>query len=63
MKKAKDTIFGGALALQSTNVLSDRSVHGLTNTTTGFVNIGVAGSMADMAYKMAKPKKTKRRYR
>jgi len=60
MKKTKDTIFGGALALQSTELLKDRSISSLTNTATGFLGIGIAGAVANQSYKLVKFKsKTK----
>lgn len=61
LKKAKDLAFGGALALQSTNVLTDRSIGGLTNTATGFVGIGIAGATANVAEGMIKKKRRKRK--
>jgi len=61
MKKTKDALFGGALALQSTRLLNDRSVAGLTGTAQGFVGIGVAGAMSNVAYKMVSMPKYKRR--
>jgi len=63
MKKAKDALFGGALALQSTNLLKDRSTTGLTNTMEGFVGIGVTGAVADISYKMVQGKKTYKKKR
>ena len=64
-KKMNDAIYGGALALQSTRLLKDRSVSGLTGTASGFVGIGVAGAMSNVAFNMvSKPKfkKNKRRW-
>jgi len=60
-RKAKNTLFGGAIALQSTRVLSDRSVGGLTGTATG---LGVAGATSNVAMDMVSgkfAKKMKRR--
>jgi len=61
MKKTKDAIFGGALALQSTRLLHDRSTAGLTGTMEGFVGIGVAGAVSNVAFDMVTPKRKKRR--
>ena len=63
MKKTKDAIFGGALALQSTRLLKDRSVNGLTGTMEGFVGIGVTGSVSNMAYDMVSMPKYKKKRR
>lgn len=60
-KKMKDSMFGGAMALQSTRLLSDRSVGGLTGTASGFVGLGVTGAIGNMAFDMvSKPIKKKR---
>lgn len=56
-----DAIFGGALAIQGTKVLKDQSVSGLTSTATGFVGIGVAGAMSNMAFGMVQGKRKRRR--
>ena len=63
MKKAKDAIFGGALALQSTNLLKDRSTAGLTSSMEGFVGIGVTGAMSNVAYDMVSMPKYKKKRR
>jgi len=63
MKKTKDAIFGGALALQSTELLKDRSTHGLTRQMEGFVSIGVTGALANQAFKMAQGKTYKKKKR
>lgn len=64
MKKTKDAVFGGALALQSTSLLKDRSVSGLTGTAEGFVGIGVTGAVGNMAFNMvSQPKYKKKRRR
>ena len=60
LRQANDALFGGALALQSTRLLSDRSTAGLTGTATGFVGIGVAGAMSNVAFNMVTPKKKRR---
>ena len=62
MKKTKDTIFGGAMALQSTRLLNDRSTAGLIGTTEGFIGIGIAGAVSNMSYKMVKGKKKSKRH-
>lgn len=60
-KKMQDAAFGGALALQSTRLLSDRSTAGLIGTTEGFVGIGVAGAVANVSYNMVSGKKKRKR--
>ena len=62
-KKMQDTVFGGALALQSTRLLKDRSVSGLTGTAEGFVGIGVTGAVGNMAFDMVSTPKYKRKRR
>ena len=52
-KQMKDMATMGAVTLQTTNILKDRSIAGLTGTTTGLIGIGVASSVSDVAFKMA----------
>ena len=61
MKKAKDMVLGGALTLQSTELLKDRSISGLTKQMKGFVSIGITGALANKAFEMAQGKKYKKR--
>lgn len=70
MKKAKNAIFGGALALQAVPLLrsSGRTTTALTGTIGGFIGIGIAGGVADTAFRMVKTplvltKKRKRKRR
>lgn len=68
MRKAKDLIFGGALAMQGLPLLTPegRTPSALAGTAGGFVGIGVAGAMADVAFGMVMPKrlnKKKKSYR
>jgi len=58
-KQMSDSVFGGALALQSTELLKDRSTAGLTRQMEGFVSIGITGALANQAFKMAQGKKYK----
>ena len=63
-EQMKDAAFGGALALQSTRLLTDRTPAGMINNATGFVGIGVSGAMANVAFDMvSRTPKKKRRYK
>ncbi len=66
-EKMKDAAFGGALALQSTQLLSrPRTTANLSGTIEGFVGIGVAGAVANQSFNMVKasqPYKKKKRKR
>ena len=63
MKKVKDAVFGGALALQSTELLKDRSTAGMTKQMQGFVSIGITGALANKAFEMAQGKKVYKKKR
>lgn len=54
MRKAKNAIFGGALALQAVPMLkaSGRTTSALSGTAAGFAGIGAAGAVADVAFGM-----------
>ena len=62
-EQMKDMANMGAVTLQSTRLLTDKTTVGRIGTATGMVGIGVAGSMSNMAFDMVtrKPKKKKRR--
>ena len=61
-KKTKKAIFGGALALQGTRVLTHpMNAANLTDTGTGFLNIGITGKMVDVSHKMVMGKTKKRK--
>lgn len=57
MRKAKDLIFGGALAMQGLPMLTPegRTTSALADTAGGFVSIGIAGAAADAAFGMVMP--------
>ena len=60
----KDMINMGAVTLQTTRVLNDTSIGGLTGTTTGLVGLGVTSSVSNIAFNMASgtcPKKKRKR--
>lgn len=59
VKKVKKAIFGGALALQAVPILrpEGRTTAALTRTAEGFVGIGVADAVADVAFGMVKPRR------
>jgi len=63
LRQANDAIYGGALTLQSTRLLKDRSLEGLVGTTEGFVGIGVAGAVSNVAFNMVSPPKKKKKRR
>ena len=63
LRRANDAIFGGALTLQGTRLLSDRSTTGMIGTTTGFVGIGVAGAVSNVAFNMVSQPKYKKKKR
>ena len=64
MRKAKDTVFGGALLLQSSKLITKpMTTANMIDTSIGFVGIGVAGTMADIAFDMVEGKKRKKRKR
>ena len=56
LRKAKDAIFGGALALQALPILkaSGRTPQALASTAEGFIGIGIAGKTAGVAFDMVK---------
>jgi len=68
-KQVKNAVFGGAMLLQAAPLLSPagRTVPALTNTATGFVGIGIASFVSDVALDMilgkshVKKRKTNRR--
>lgn len=71
-KKIVRTIFGGAMAGQAIPTLSaaGRTPAALTGTTTGFVQLGVAGAaagvsgeMVDRAHAEGRPRKKRKRKR
>lgn len=68
MRKTSGLIFGGAMALQGTQLISrPRTLANLTGTATGFLGIGVAGATANVAWNLVQgpthkiKKKRKRR--
>jgi len=73
MEQMTDALVAGGLTLQAVPMLraEGRTIGALTDTATGFVGIGVAGSVAKMSYGMVKSpswglgkkKKLKGRYR
>ena len=53
MRKATDAIFGGAMALQSVNVLKDvKAGASLTGHIGTFTGIGIAGALSNVALNM-----------
>lgn len=63
-RKVNQTLFGAALALQATPLLTDRTLSGRISITEGFIGIGIAGAASQAAFNLVDPprrRKIKRR--